>query len=489
MKRLRSLFMHYITKGIRQQLCRMLSITTILGLLAVLGFQFLGIKHLSLGTTNPVSAASPISCGAGTFYFGGGCVPCTANPSQCPSPFSNNPPPSVLSGTKRATQTKGEHRVSVNTISRNEAPSFGLGVRDPSKEHHPACTVNGAPAYTLSIKSAAAGRCTAKATKYYKANAECPPGTHARKKGNSGQYWCQTDRTDYSIKNRVVGHLVCIRGTLVVTSRNTCLSCADFNSRQQPLLRTLSIQRGRCSYRPAPVTTTTKAPTPATTTTFRTPYTRTTRPPYIPPTTKPLTTRPPYIPPTTQPPVPTTQPKRPTLPVNPTPRPTPPEIPNQVSIRWSPRTAITNLPLFVWLEGSTQPTQQEWRDSNGVIQVTTTAVDSSVWEFEVVDGRGRKNKDSVICDGPGDEWKPTWIGYNGNPTPAARAEGGCWYVYQHMGDGSLRQVNVKVNWRQETCPKQQPATCSQKITTSSLGASIGVTEVQALLTTENSGKN
>ena len=408
------------------------------------------------------------SCGAGTFAVYGVCAPCRLNPARCSPPAPKPASPKATEKTNKGAKTSGDKKVSVNTINKKEAPSYGLGVKNRNKETHAACRVAGGPAYTFTPSQAAAGRCSSRADKFYDPNAACPAGTHRRTRGASGQYWCDSNRKDYTINDRVKGHVVCMRGAIAVLSNGSCLYCPAASSGGGALRRSASVQSGTCSYAAAPPTTirvpVTRKPPPSVTTTPAT------APPTVPPTL------PPYIPPTLAPPATSPPPSA----VD------PPSLP-KVSLGWSPSVAVTQLPVYLWLKDSqgkafANPPAVTWRDSQGRTHVTTMSVTSSVWAFEIADGSGKKKTEKVTCTGIGIPWKPAWTGTNGQPTAAARAEGACWYTYRHMGDGSARSVNTTINWSVRTCqtlPAPQPCTTATR--TNKFASTIAVTEIQALV--------
>lgn len=408
------------------------------------------------------------SCGAGTFAVFGVCAPCRYNPSQCSPPAPQPVSPKVKAKTNEGATSSGDKKVPVSTINKKEAPSYGLGVKNKKQETHAACRVAGGPAYTFTPSQAAAGRCSSSANKYYDPNAACPAGTHRRTKGTSGQYWCDSNRNDYSINSRVKGHTVCMRGAIAILSNGLCLYCPSTNSRGRALRRSASAQSGSCIYESAPPTTV-RVTVPVT------------RKPVPPSTAAPLPSSiPTYVPPTAAPPV-TLPPSAPPSAVG------PPSLP-RVSLGWSPSVAVTQMPLYIWLKGSggetfVNPPAITWRDSQGRTNVTTMSVASSVWSFEVVDGSGKQKTEKVTCTGIGTPWRPAWTGANGQPKAAARAEGACWYTYRHMGDGSARSVNVTINWSVRTCQTlPAPKTCTTVTRTNNFSGSIAVTEIQALVT-------
>jgi len=408
------------------------------------------------------------SCGAGTFAVFGVCAPCRYNPAQCSPPAPRPTSPKATEKTNKGAKTSGDKKVSVNTISKKEAPGYGLGVKNRNRETHAACRVAGGPAYTFTPSQAAVGKCSASANKYYDPNAACPAGTHRRTRGASGQYWCDSDRKDYTINDRVKGHVVCMRGAIAVLSNGSCLYCSATSSSGGVLRRSTSVQSGSCSYASASPTTVrvpvTKKPTPPTTAA-------------PPPSSIPI-----YVPPVTVPPV-----TVPPVTVPPTPSAVgPPNLP-KVSLGWSPSVAVTQLPVYLWLKDSggktfANPPAVTWRDSQGRTNVTTMSVTSSVWIFEVVDGSGKQKTEKVTCTGIGTPWKPAWTDANGQPTAAARSEGACWYIYRHMGDGSARSVNTTINWSVRTCQTlPAPKPCTTAARTSKFASTIAVTEIQALV--------
>ncbi len=456
--------------------CRMLAVVVLLASVLSIGLSV-------SSTSDPVAAENPVSCAAGTFYFGGGCVPCEYNPSQCPPPVENPTTPNIQNQERQGADNPQEHRVHVNTISRNEAPNFNLGVPDRSQETNKVCTVNGAPAYSITPEGSAAGVCSRNAEKYFDASASCPAGTHPRVKGDSGQYWCDSDRTDYVINDQVIGHTVCMLGAIRITDEGLCHYCPKVNSSGFPLDRALSEAKQRCHYTTPP--TTTQATTTSTTFTSATSTTANITVPSSPSST---TTSAPA--PTTVAPVPTTiAPVSPTTapaPAPPDPAPPQPEsgqpaIPN-VALRWSPQSAITQIPLFVWLEITSGSAQQIWTDAFGRTYSSELAVETTTWSFEVVDGRGRSWTDSVTCQGAGQPWRAAWIDSDGNPTPTARSDGACWYIYRHMGDGSPRQVNVKIVWAVKSCQTLPAAgPCETTEHEQTMQSSISVSEIQAII--------
>ena len=414
------------------------------------------------------------SCGAGTFAVYGVCAPCRYNPALCSPPAPKPVSPKATEKTDKGATTSGDKKVPVSTINKKEAPRYGLGVKNRNGETHAACRVAGGPAYTFTSSQAAAGRCSSNANKYYDPNAACPAGTHRRTRGASGQYWCDSNRNDYSINDRVKGHTVCMRGAVAILSSGLCLYCPGTDTSGRALRRSASSQSGSCSYASAPPTTV-RVTVPST----RKPAPPTTAAP--PPSSIPT-----YIPPTAAPPV-TVPPS--TVPPSTVPPPVvgPPDLP-RVSLGWSPSVAVTQLPLYLWLKDSNgktfaNPPDITWRDSQGRTNVTTMRVTSSVWTFQVVDGSGKQKTEKVTCTGIGTPWRQAWTGTNGQPTATARAEGACWYTYRHMGDGSARSVNATINWLVQTCRTlPAPKTCTTTTRTNSFSNSIAVTEIQALVT-------
>lgn len=419
------------------------------------------------------------SCGAGTFAVYGVCAPCRYNPALCSPPAPKPVSPKATEKTDKGAKNSGDKKVSVNTINKKEAPGYGLGVKKPAGETHPACRVSGGPAYTFTPSQAAAGRCSSSANKYYDPNAACPAGTHRRARGASGQYWCDSNRQDYSINDRVKGHTVCMRGAIAILSSGACLYCSATGASGGALRRSASVQSGSCSYASAPPTTvrvtvpvTRKPVSPVT-------AAPSTAPPAVPPTAP--STAPPYIPPY----IPPTAAPPPSSPPPPG-AVGPPELP-RVSLGWSPSVAVTQLPVYLWLkdaQGKTfkNPPAVTWRDSQGRTYLTTMSVTSSVWAFEIVDGSGKAKTEKITCSGIGTPWRPAWTDANGQPTAAARSEGACWYIYRHMGDGSARSVNTTINWSVRTCqtlPAPKPCTVSTR--TNSFASTIAVTEIQALV--------
>ena len=446
------------------------------------------------GSASPASAATATtlppgftkqgpgqSCGAGTFAVFGVCAPCRYNPAQCSPPVPTPATPKAKAKNTEGTASSGDRKVPVSTINKKEAPSYGLGVKNTATETHPACRVAGGPAYTFTPSQAAAGRCSNSADKYFDSAAECPAGTHRRTRGNSGQYWCDSNRNDYDINSRVKGHTVCMRGAIAIRSNGSCLYCPSTNSHGRALGRSASAQSKSCIYASAPPTTV-RATLPATSKPVP-PSTRQvpSSPKPVPPSTTASTSIPTYVPPTVFVPPVALPPSVPPSAV------APPSLP-KVSLGWSPSVAVTQLPLYLWLKGPdgetfANPPEVAWRDSQGRTNVTTMSVTSSVWAFEVVDGAGTKKTDKVTCTGIGAPWRPAWTDTNGQPTAAARAEGACWYIYRHMGDGSARSVNVTVNWSVRTCQTlPAPGTCATAIRTNNFSSSIAVTEIQALVT-------
>ena len=414
------------------------------------------------------------SCGAGTFAVYGVCAPCRYNPALCSPPAPKPVSPKATEKTDKGATTSGDKKVPVSTINKKEAPRYGLGVKNRNGETHAACRVAGGPAYTFTSSQAAAGRCSSNANKYYDPNAACPAGTHRRTRGASGQYWCDSNRNDYSINDRVKGHTVCMRGAVAILSSGLCLYCPGTDTSGRALRRSASSQSGSCSYASAPPTTvrvtvpSTRKPAPPTTAAPP----PSSIPTYIPPTAAPPVTVPPVtVPPSTVPP----------------PVVGPPDLP-RVSLGWSPSVAVTQLPLYLWLKDSNgktfaNPPDVTWRDSQGRTNVTTMRVTSSVWTFQVVDGSGKQKTEKVTCTGIGTPWRQAWTGTNGQPTATARAEGACWYTYRHMGDGSARSVNATINWLVQTCRTlPAPKTCTTTTRTNSFSNSIAVTEIQALVT-------
>ena len=409
------------------------------------------------------------SCGAGTFAVYGVCAPCRYNPALCSPPAPKPVSPKATEKTNKGATTSGDKKVPVSTINKKEAPRYGLGVKNRNGETHAACRVAGGPAYTFTPSKAAAGRCSSSANKYYDPNAACPAGTHRRTRGASGQYWCDSNRNDYSINDRVKGHTVCMRGAVAILSSGLCLYCPGTDTSGRVLRRSASTQSKSCSYASAPPTTV-RVTVPST----RKPAPPTTAAP--PPSSIPT-----YIPPTAAPPV--------TVPPSTVPPPVvgPPNLP-RVSLGWSPSVAVTQLPLYLWLKDSNgktfaNPPAITWRDSQGRTNVTTMRVTSSVWTFQVVDGSGKQKTEKVTCTGIGTPWRQAWTGTNGQPTATARAEGACWYTYRHMGDGSARSVNATINWLVQTCRTlPAPKTCTTTTRTNSFSNSIAVTEIQALVT-------
>ena len=414
------------------------------------------------------------SCGAGTFAVYGVCAPCRYNPALCSPPAPKPVSPKATEKTDKGATTSGDKKVPVSTINKKEAPRYGLGVKNRNGETHAACRVAGGPAYTFTSSQAAAGRCSSNANKYYDPNAACPAGTHRRTRGASGQYWCDSNRNDYSINDRVKGHTVCMRGAVAILSSGLCLYCPGTDTSGRALIRSASSQSGSCSYASAPPTTvrvtvpSTRKPAPPTTAAPP----PSSIPTYIPPTAAPPVTVPPVtVPPSTVPP----------------PVVGPPDLP-RVSLGWSPSVAVTQLPLYLWLKDSNgktfaNPPDVTWRDSQGRTNVTTMRVTSSVWTFQVVDGSGKQKTEKVTCTGIGTPWRQAWTGTNGQPTATARAEGACWYTYRHMGDGSARSVNATINWLVQTCRTlPAPKTCTTTTRTNSFSNSIAVTEIQALVT-------
>lgn len=442
---------------------------------------------------NTSQCSSPTACGAGTFRLWGSCVPCAHNPSQCQPPASPPPPPPVVQNQAQQNQASTqENRVHVNTISKIEAPNYNLGVHDRTQETNKVCTVVGAPAYSFTPDGAATGACSSSAEKYFDASASCPQGTHRRPNGNSGQYWCNSDRTDYLINNLVIGHTVCMRGALWIAQDGRCFYCNRQNARGVLLDRNSSLTRRACIYQTGSASSTTAAasttaPTttrrtvvPPTTTRATTTYTTlrptaTTRPT----APRPTTTR---IPSTTVPP--TTAP-RPTVATTTTaaqpPTSSGPTIP-EVALRWSPQNAITQMPLFVWLDVISGATEQVWTDGFGRTFSSSLRVDTMTWNFEVENGAGRRWVDTVPCSGPGASWRAGWLDRNGIPTGVARSQGACWYTYRHMGDGLPRDVSVEIIWSVRSCQTLPSAgACETTRFLQTKQSSIYVTEIQALL--------
>lgn len=405
------------------------------------------------------------SCGAGTFAVFGVCAPCKYNPAQCSPPVQTPTTPKVETKNGEGTAASGDRKVPVSTISKKEASKYGLGVTDKQRETHAACRVAGGPAYTFTPSQAAAGRCSANADRYFDPDAECPEGMQRRTRGNSGEYWCDSERKDYSINDRVTGHTTCMRGAIAILANGLCSYCPSTSTSGRSLRRSASVRSGSCVYASAPATTAVRA----TTSTARPRITQ-------PPTTALPPSIPIYVPPTVAPPTtPSTVPSS-----------DPPSLP-RVSPGWSPSVAVTQLPLYLWLKKAdstafTNPQVATWIDSQGRTKTTTMRVTSSVWTFEVIDGTGKRKTETVTCSGPGTPWRTAWVGADGQPTAAARAEGACWYTYRHMGDGSARSVNATVNWSVRTCQiLPTPKPCVTVSRTSSFQSSISVTEIQALV--------
>ena len=88
------------------------------------------------------------------------CVPLCA--AVLPVPGSDSGNSSTQTQQEQGQQGSQEHRVNVNTISTSEAPSYNLGVHDPTQETHRVCTVNGAPAYAATPAGAASGKCSSR---------------------------------------------------------------------------------------------------------------------------------------------------------------------------------------------------------------------------------------------------------------------------------------------------------------------------------------
>lgn len=438
--------------------CRMLAVLVLAIVTFAIGLSF-------VATAKSVSAATRVSCGAGTFYFGGGCVPCKFNPSQCLPPINVPTTPNIRDQEKQGEASPQEHRVNVNTISRDEAPGYNLGVYDKSQEQNKVCTVDGAPAYALTSRGAAAGTCSRNAEKYFDPSASCPAGTHRRLKGDSGQYWCDSDRTDYAINNQVIGHTVCMLGALQINDKGLCMYCPRVSSQGLALNRDSSIDQQTCLYGTTTPTTeavTTSAPILTTTTTIAIPATSS-------PTTSIFT---PPAPPTStpsNPPPPQYEPGGIVIP--------------SVALRWSPQNAITQMPLFVWIEITSGSTQQIWTDDFGRTFSSELAIASMIWNFEVVDGQGRSWIDSITCQGQGRPWMPDWIDAKGNPTATARSEGACWYIYRHMGDGLPRQVDVEITWEARSCQTAPSAgKCETVRHERTQRSSISISEIQAIIT-------
>lgn len=437
---------------------------------------------------NPSQCSTPTSCGAGTFQLWGGCVPCVHNPSQCSPPASPPPPPVTVQNQAQQSQAAPqENRVHVNTISSNEAPDYNLGVHDPTRETNRVCTVAGAPAYSFTPGGAATGACSASAEKYFDASAPCPQGTHRRPNGNSGQYWCNSDRTDYLINNLVIGHAVCMRGALWIAQDGRCFYCNRQNARGVLLDRNSSLARRACIYRTGSTSNTISGATSTTAPTIGPTTTRRTTVP--PPTTRARatsTTSRPTV--TTRIPSTTTPPRtipRPTVTTRPTVTQPPtsggPTIPG-VALRWSPENAITQLPLFVWLDVISGATDQVWTDRFDRTFSSSLRVETMAWNFEVEDGAGRRWVNSVTCSGQGAPWRAGWLDRDGNPTEAARSQGACWYVYRHMGDGLPRDVTVEIVWSIRSCQTLPSAgACETTRSRQTKRSTIYVTEIQALL--------
>ena len=69
------------------------------------------------------------SCGAGTFAVFGVCAPCRYNPSQCSPPAPKPVSPKATEKTDKGATNSGDQKVPVSTISKKEAPGYGLGVK------------------------------------------------------------------------------------------------------------------------------------------------------------------------------------------------------------------------------------------------------------------------------------------------------------------------------------------------------------------------
>lgn len=406
------------------------------------------------------------ACGAGTFAVYGVCAPCRYNPTQCPPPVEAPTTPGIKTKTTEGTASSGDRKVPVSTINKKEAPKYGLGVANKNSETHAACRVAGGPAYTFTPDQARTGRCSASANKYFDNNAGCPAGTHRRTRGNSGEYWCDSNRNDYNINDQVTGHTVCLRGAIAILDNGLCLYCPSTSRSGISLRRDASEQSRSCIYESVPATTAVRVATSVVPPRITRPHSTTSLqniPIYVPPTT---------LPPTTPSSVPSSG---------------PPGLP-EVSLEWSPSVAVTQLPLYLWLkdaDGRTfvNPPVVTWVDSQGRTKTTTMRVTSSVWTFEVVDGAGTRKTETVTCPGIGTPWRETWVGTDGRPTAAARADGACWYTYRHMGDGSARSVDATINWSVHTCQMlPTPKTCVTASRASNFQSSISVTEIQALIT-------
>jgi len=141
------------------------------------------------------------------------------------------------------------------------------------------------------------------------------------------------------------------------------------------------------------------------------------------------------------------------------------------------------MPLFVWVEITSGSIQQIWTDNFGRTFSADLAISDTIWNFEVVDGQGRSWIDSIACQGQGKPWRPEWIDSKGNPTDTARSQGGCWYIYRHMGDGLPRQVNVAIKWEVRSCQTAPSlGRCETVRYEREQRSSISVSEIQAIVT-------
>ena len=430
------------------------------------------------------------SCGAGMFLAWVGCLPCRYEPHSCPDPVQTPQTPNTQTQQQQGQQSSQDHRVDVNTISASEAPNYNLGVHNPEQETHQVCTVSGAPAYSVTPAGAASGKCSSRAAKYFDAAAACPAGTHPRPKGDSGRYWCNSDRTDYVLNSQVVGHTVCMRGAIAITATGLCRYCAKVNSAGQALNRSESTARLRCIYGAANPTPTTRAW--ATTTRTTTAATTTTAAPvptywfpattWAPPTTRPAPSSTVWTPP---PAVATTAAATTTTTAAPQPeRPVGLVFP-EVELKWAPQQAIVKLPLFVWLEVAEAPATQTWTDSQGRSFTAELELDQTKWRFEVVNGQGQRWVDSITARRTCQPWRPGWVGGRfGEVTATAFDQGACFYTYNHMGDGSPRELSAEVTWVVRSCPVgAEPAdeACASSTHKRTKRSFVTVTELQALV--------
>ena len=432
------------------------------------------------------------SCGAGTYMAWGACIPCHIAPRYCSDPVQTPQTPNTQTQQQQGQQSSQDHRVDVNTISANEAPNYNLGVHNPEQETHQVCTVSGAPAYSVTPAGAASGKCSSRAAKYFDAAAACPAGTHPRPKGDSGRYWCNSDRTDYVLNSQVVGHTVCMRGAIAITATGLCRYCAKVNSAGQALNRSESIARLRCIYGTANPTPTTRAWATTTTTRITTAATTTTAAPvptywfpattWAPPTTRPAPSSTVWTPP---PAVATTAAATTTTTAAPQPeRPVGLVFP-EVELKWAPQQAIVKLPLFVWLEVAEAPATQTWTDSQGRSFTAKLELDQTKWRFEVVNGQGQRWVDSITARRTCQPWRPGWVGGRfGEVTATAFDQGACFYTYNHMGDGSPRELSAEVTWVVRSCPVgAEPAdeSCASSTHKRTKRSFVTVTELQALV--------